>query len=244
MTIKQSSLTNKFMLSGLLLVGLTSQIAASLSHDSKINCYKTQRDGSWKYLEYIFVVKPANELKQASSNAQAFMAVAGALFLARTSIYKFINPTVKPEVAAVETDKPTLESISVKKFLSDLNKPKDAPFDLATYLAGLAISGVVYQSYCSCVESSIRMSTMTKFLQNWSTHRSNVPEEFAVAFDELSAYYSDNQDSITNEQLDEMFEIIQHLIEHSFEKRYAKAKDLDILGTFKTFTEIGKNLKG
>ncbi|MCX5924630.1 MAG: hypothetical protein NTZ68_04370, partial [Candidatus Dependentiae bacterium] len=198
MTIKQSSLTNKFMLSGLLLVGLTSQIAASLSHDSKINCYKTQRDGSWKYLEYIFVVKPANELKQASSNAQAFMAVAWSIFFARTTMYKFINPKSKPEAVEVKVAKDeTLVETALSEILKELKEfkekaktTKETTVDLATYLAGLAISGVAYQSYCNSVESSIRINTMTKFLQNWSTHRSNVPEEFAVAFDELSAYYS------------------------------------------------------
>ncbi len=85
---------------------------------------------------------------------------------------------------------------------------------------------------------------MIKFLQNWPKYRSYVPDEFVAAFDELAQYYNDHQHSMTNEQINEMFEIIQHLIEHYFEKRYPKAKDVDLLGTFKTFTDIGKNLKG
>jgi len=236
MTIKQISLANKFMLSGLLLAGISSQTLPSLSTDSKITCYKTQRDGSWKYLEYIFVVKPANELKQASNQAQAFMAVAWSIFFARTTISNFINPQSKPAVV--------VEKVAKNETNTEEGKGKPAPFDLAGHLAGLAVSGVAYQSYCSYVESSIRMNTMTKFLNDWDTHRSHVPEEFAVAFDELAKYYFANQYSVTNQQLDEMFEIIQHLVEHTFEKRYPKAKDLDILGTFKTFTDISKNLKG
>ncbi|MFA5998834.1 MAG: hypothetical protein WC747_02370 [Candidatus Babeliales bacterium] len=257
MTVKQCSLGSKFMLSGLLLAGITSQIVPSLSTDSKIKCYETQRDSSWKYLEYLFVVKPANELKQASSNAQAFMAIAGALFLARTGICNFINPQSKPVVvkAAVEPIKHVTNTEEILLFhtnkeIDKINKEtakgstREASFDLAGHLAGLVISGVAYQSYCGYIESNIRMNTMIKFLENWSTHRSHVPEEFAAAFDELAASYSANQNSLTNEQLNEMFEIIQHLVEHTFEKRYPKAKDLDILGTFKTFTDIGKNLKG
>jgi len=204
------------MLSGLLLACLTSQTVPNLSTDSKIKCYESQRDSSWKYLEYLFIVQPANELKQASNNTQAFMAIAGAVIMARS--------TISNCVFSKKGDTP--------------------PFDLSANIAGLVISGVAYQSYCSYLESSIRMSTMIKFLENWSTHRSHVPEEFAAAFDELATSLSANQNSVTNEQLNEMFEIIQHLIEHTFEKRYTKAKDLDILGTFKTFTDIGKNLKG
>ena len=249
MSIKQYSITNSaantFMLSSLLLAGFTSQTLPDLSINSTIECYKTQRDGSWKYLEYIFMVQPANELKQASSKAQAFMAVAGALLLARTSIYNFINPQEKPAEQPVK-DNTEIES-ALTCILKDLKKSKTSKenaFDLAGHLAGLVISGVAYQTYCGYIESTIRMNTMIKFLENWSAHRNNVPEELVATFDEVAAYYNAHDNSITDEQLNAMLEIIQHLIEHSFEKRYPKAKDVDFLGTFKTFTDIGKNLKG
>lgn len=229
MTIKQRSLTKTFMLSGLLIAGFTSQTFPSLSTESKIDCYKNQRDGSWKYLEYIFIVQPANELKQASSKILACMAVAGALIMARTSIsnawnkFAFLNqttPTITP---------PTKPG-------ADAGAPS---FDLPANFAGFILSTVAYNAYYAKLESNIRINTMIKFLENWSTHRSHVPDEFATAFNELAAYYQEN--SLSDEQISEMFEIIQHLIEHSFEKRYPKSKEVDVLATVKTITDIGKN---
>ncbi|HSW77161.1 MAG TPA: hypothetical protein VLG50_08950 [Candidatus Saccharimonadales bacterium] len=230
MSIKQNVFINSFLFT--MFLGISSQTIPSLSIDSKIECYKNQRDGARQLLEYLFIAQPANELKQASSKAQVYMILAGALFMARTSIYDSIYGQNQPKGSFVTTS-----GNSTKGDNSNA-------FNLAANLAGLAVSGITYQAYCNYLESNIRKNTMIKFLQNWPKYRSYVPDEFVAAFDELAQYYNDNHNSVTDEQINEMFEIIQHLIEHYFEKRYPKAKDVDLLGTFKTFTDIGKNLKG
>ena len=87
---------------------------------------------------------------------------------------------------------------------------------------------------------------LVSFLKNWSLHKENVPTSLIPVFDELSELFNASKDkTFSSEDVNAIFEVIQHLIEHEFSNRYEskdKKKDADMLGMFKTITDIGKNL--
>ncbi|OGB86079.1 hypothetical protein A3J41_03215 [candidate division TM6 bacterium RIFCSPHIGHO2_12_FULL_38_8] len=116
--------------------------------------------------------------------------------------------------------------------------------DIPTLIAsGLVIAAGGYAYLCS-LEKSIKRETLLKFLSNWEHHKQYLPAEFVTAFDELAAYVQ-AKGNLSNAQIGEIFELVQHYIEHCFEKRYPKEKkSLDMLGSLKTITDIGKNVAG
>lgn len=176
-------------------------------------------EAAFKYLEYLFIEQPANALKGYSQKA-----LAAALTVVTTGIlsrpYWAQAPVQKIEVG--------IETISAA-----------------------LLGSVVYHMYIAQVEKSIKKATLVKFLENWNHHRQHIPTQLVPIFDELaSAYNNSNRKAprvpkvISQTQIDQIFEIIQHLIEHEFAKRYEKdkAKSADTLGMLKTITEINKNL--
>jgi uncharacterized surface protein with fasciclin (FAS1) repeats len=116
------------------------------------------------------------------------------------------------------------------------------PTDNATLIAsGMLCMAAGYSYYCS-LESRLKSEILVNFLKNWSYHRQFLPDDFTSAFDELAAYQQDGK-TFSNDQLKEIFELVLHYVEHTFEKRYPKEKKSpDLLASVKTITEIGKNL--
>lgn len=114
--------------------------------------------------------------------------------------------------------------------------------DIPTLIAsGLVIAAGGY-AYLGKLEKSIKRETLLKFLSNWAHHKKYLPAEFTAAFDELAVHVQ-AKNSLSDAQIGEIFELVQHYIEHCFGKRYPKEKkSLDMLGSLKTITEIGKNL--
>lgn len=202
------------MISAFLLTSLQSSMFPGLSLDAQVACYDQQTDGSWKYLEYVFIVQPTNKINAISNNAVAAIATTSSLFLA----YNWANT-------------PTAGSQS---------------FNLMPHLAATGLTKVLYDAYCARANSEIKAGTMKSFLANWNAHREYVPKDFAIAFDELANIYNTNPENLSDKTINEMFEIITHLIEHSFSKRYEKekTKGFDLLNAIKTTTDIGKNLGG
>lgn len=178
-------------------------------------------EAAFKYLEYLFIVQPANTLKAHSQTtlAAAFTAVTTAI-LSRP--YWAQAPVQKIEVG--------IETISAA-----------------------LLGSVAYHMYMARVDKSIKKATLVKFLENWEHHRQHIPTQLIAIFDELATEYNySNRKAprspkvISQAQVDQIFEIVQHLIEHEFSKRYEKdkTKDADTLGMIKTITEINKNLGG
>lgn len=117
--------------------------------------------------------------------------------------------------------------------------------DITTVAASiLALTG--FDAYSSCKETEIKKDALIKFIANWEFHKQFVPTCLISAFDELAAAFDASKDkTFSNKDVNSIFEVIQHLIEHEFSKRYEKEKkkDTDTLGLFKAITDISKNLK-
>jgi len=111
-------------------------------------------------------------------------------------------------------------------------------------ISAALLGSVVYHMYIAQVEKSIKRTTLVKFLENWTHHRQHVPTQLIPVFDELARTFNRSSKALSQAHVDQIFEIIQHLIEHEFAKRYEKdkAKSADTLGMIKTITEINKNL--
>ncbi len=107
--------------------------------------------------------------------------------------------------------------------------------------SGMLCMAAGYVYYCS-FENKVKHDTLVNFLKNWFHHRQYLPDDFTTAFDELAAYQQDGK-TFSNNQVTEIFELVLHYIEHTFEKRYPKEKKSpDLLASVKTITEIGKNM--
>lgn len=113
--------------------------------------------------------------------------------------------------------------------------------DNSTLIAsGMLCVATGYYLY-NIAEHLVKSETLVTFLKNWSHHRQFLPDDFTTAFDELAAYQADGK-SFSAAQVNEIFELVLHYIEHTFEKRYPKEKkSQDLLSSVKTITEIGKN---
>lgn len=197
---------------------------SDLSKEAVSACYEDGINSEWKYLEYVFVVQPTNSLNSAAKTVHVTtLTIAAALFLAKDQIYNYLTDYKK---------------------VDDKGALKGYPVDGPSAIAAVVLCGAGCYAYVSKLEASIKKQTLINFLNNWSHHRNYIPTELIAAFDELAAdFQASTHKNFTNAQVNEIFEIIQHLLEHMFEKRYAKdKKDGDMLGSLKTITEIGKNL--
>ncbi len=195
---------------------------SQISIEEVAQCYdQNPETDQWKYLELYFIVEPNNQIQAASMSLSVKIgAFVSGLFLATRAIpsKQIIVPgkinDVTMEVARVTVDPSTLITTSI----------------LAA-AAGFWYSGLT--------ELEIKKNTLTSFLKNWSYHRNFIPKELVPAFDQLATY----QSTINDQDVIKLFTIIQHLIEHTFTKRYPKEKkSTDLLGAIKTITDIGKNI--
>lgn len=195
------------------ILATTSLSFAKLSEDAISDCFSTQLDGAAKYLEYHFIFQPNNKLQALQTNLAVSIGASAAAALL------------------------TLKAVSTS---TSQENSKTTP-DNASLIASGMICGAVGYIYYSWAESNIKAEILVNFLKNWAHHRQFLPEDFVTAFDELAAYQADGK-TFSTAQINEIFELVLHFIEHSFEKRYPKEKKSpDLLGQLKTITEIGKN---
>jgi len=229
--------TQKFLTKKMLVLAFLATASVSfpkLSNDVVSNCYETQREGQWKYLEYLFVVQPNNSLQASAKKLQAVsLTSAAALFLTKNQIYQLVTGSKETETTAKATGPDGKEE-----------KAKGLAFDGPTAIASGVLCIAAYYAYFCKIERAVKKETIINFLKNWSHHRKYVPQELVPAFDELAAGFAlSKTKNFTESQVNEIFEIVQHLLEHCFDKRYSKdKKDGDMISTLKTITEIGKNL--
>lgn len=193
---------------------LSGSIEPNLSPKALTECYEG-RDSSFKYLEFIFIEQPKNQLKEAIRSVQTSMIAILTAAVLSSQYY-----TAKPDTDFIKSN----PSIS---------------------FGVLGLGKIVYDLYNDYLDQSIKKAQLIKFLNNWDFHRQYIPTQLTTAFDELAqAYASSKSKTLTTQQVSEIFAVIQHLIEHEFAKRYEKdkMKDADTLSIMKTVTEIKKNL--
>ena len=155
------------------------------------------------------------------------------------------QPTNKLQAAQMNITMGIGSAAAVALLMAKLNIKDENTYkayvDNSTLIAsGMLCVATGYYLY-NTVENLIKSEILVNFLKNWSHHRQFLPEDFTTAFDELAAYQADGK-TFTTAQVDEIFELVLHYIEHTFEKRYPKEKKSpDLLSSVKTITEIGKN---
>lgn len=191
----------------------TSFTKQAISNEAVAQAYDKTTDAGFKYVEYLFIVQPANKLKDASKTA---------LTAILTSVTTAI--LARPYVC---TSAPKLE------------------IDISTISAAL-LGSVAYNWYLGQQEAVIKKETLISFLKDYAYHRQYIPVQLQPAFDEISNNIAVAKiHGFSKAHIEQIFEIIQHLVEHEFAKRYEKdkVKDADSLGMLKTITDISKNLK-
>ena len=217
------------------------QVSASLSLESQHACY--QEDNGWKFLEYTFVEQPKNQLNAAQANATTALLVLGAASLWYKDILNMVGktfdlPSLKQEKTQTIWHPVTLTD-GTTGYKEDRKVP---PFNLASSISTVTVSLAIYQAYSSYLKCQIKRQTLVNFLSNWESNQNFVPKELVPAFNELA---QKNIKKLSNANISQIFDIIQHLLEHTFSNRYkADSKSTDMLSTIKTFTDIGKNIVG
>lgn len=219
----------KLSLSALVFMSLAANINSNqLSNEALVEAYQG-KDSEWKYIEFLFIEKPKAAL---NSYAQKVRAIGLGLVAGTILTAKLVEKTTP----ATQTGSEKKPADNVSKILSDL------PVVFSAGVLGL----ISFDSITSYIDASIKHDTLVNFLKDWDFHKEYVPASLIPAFDELAtAFESSENQTFTADQVNSIFEVIQHLIEHEFSKRYEKdkKKDSDTLGIVKTITDISKNLK-
>ena len=206
----------RLSLSTILILGLTQAIHPGLSNTAVSEAYKG-KNGDWQYIELIFIEQPKNKLAAfvQKVRAIAFTVICGSLLSTKIT--------------------------TIKNQTFDASK---LTFDLPTISAGI-LGLISFEALTNYMDASIKHDALVKFLKDWNFHKQYVPTSLIPIFDELAAAFNNStRKTFSNEEVNAIFEIVQHLIEHEFSKRYEKdkKKDADTLGMFKTITDISKNL--
>lgn len=189
-----------------------------LSEEAVIASYQ-QDDGAWKYVEFLCIVQPKNQLNKYINHGYGAFGGIGALYL-------------------------------IKNYFQDTKIDYDASkknfFEKALLgVAAATATKTIYDFFTCYMKRSIRKETLQNILHKWNVHRPHFPSALIPCFDELHALYADQGDDMLNDMLvSEVFELIQHHIEHFFDKRYKQEEEKKegALPTFKTITDVWKNL--
>ncbi|MBP9764996.1 hypothetical protein KBD08_01535 [Candidatus Babeliales bacterium] len=171
------------------------------------------------------------------------------------SAFKFLEYTfieqVREQVESLTTQvQAGLFSVGTLGFLGYNSVQKDDTTKIGaqtTILVSLVAKFIVYDTYVNYVKNKVQTATLINFLKNWETHRAYIPTQFQDLFDELAtAYANSTNKTISAQDVQKVYSIIQHLIEHEFAKRYEKdkIKAADTLNLTKTITDIAKNSFG
>jgi len=251
---KQSHFTLTIMLSVLFTALTPSTTFTDISLQAQNECYKDNRDG-WKYVEFLLIEQPKHQLDGALAQAQATLVALGALVILKNDIYtlvapyfknkntvvsekpKYIKALMQNEAIDEETNEKRINYVEIEQPKTD----KADKFDIKTSVAQITIGKLVYDAYANYMKKSIQKTTLVNFLKNLETYQNHIPSELVPAFSELAT----RKDNLTDSEVAQVFEIIQHLLEHTFSGRYkTDAKSPDVLGTLKTFSDLGKNFNG
>lgn len=209
-----------YKVSALMLLSIAAeQVCAheQLSNSAIISTYQGT-DGSWKYLEYLFVVQPNHKIQTSTQHALGFLGATGAATLTASYAQQ-------------------LPQYSMSK-----NMINDIVFALSLFATGSAS----YNYFLCHTKRKVYKETLKNILDNWSTHRKHLPIQFIDCLDELYVSYQEHAEAIlTTEMVTQVFELIQHHIEHNFESRYKKdeVKHETALSNVKSLSEIMNNLR-
>lgn len=212
---------------------ITSQVQATLSDAVIVQCYEG-RDSQYKYLEYLFVYEPAQRIKAHGQWVASTLLAAVPAYI----VGKHLNATVIKDYCNKSSD------VSEKTPTSN-TKSAFTGIDAALFGATIVLTKVVfYDMYMAQFEKSVKKETLINFLKNIDFHKKHIPTQLVPAFEELAQAAAEKNYALTNDQVVEIYTIINHLLEHEFAKRYEKEKDkgFDALGFVKTITDIKKNL--
>ncbi|MBI2353346.1 hypothetical protein HYV11_03855 [Candidatus Dependentiae bacterium] len=176
-------------------------------------------DGQWQNLEYLFVIKPEKELNHFIEQSFSILGIAGAGILLK---YFIVDSTNNKQ----EESNGRIKSIIL-------------------IASGLAVSKTIYDTFISHAKQEINKKIIFHILNHWDLYRLHFPEQFIAYFDELANQHKLQEDELlTPEFVFEIFELVNHHLEHHFESRYKKElpKSLSHFETFKNSAEVWKNL--
>lgn len=193
---------------------------AQMSEKAVISTYQST-NGPWQNLEYLFVIKPENELNRFIERSFAALGIIGAGML--TKYFIFDGSDSKQTVFS--------KNSQIKNII--------------VVLSSLSTGKALYNFITSQAKRNIQEKTLLNFLKQWDLYRLHMPSSLIEYFDELALQYqAKGKELLTSELIYEVFELVQHHIEHHFEARYKKGepKALTNIETFKNCIEMWKNL--
>lgn len=211
-------------LSFALFLGTNISFAHAISEKSVISTYQGV-NGPWQLLEYLFITKTQNELELFQKHSFAGLGIAGASFLAKSLLFD------KQETQATNNN-------------GNVTKQKNPIKSILTIFSVFA-AGKTAHNYSTCiVKRRIQHKTLVSILSQWEMYRSNFPTSLVEFFDELAETYVNSCENVlTDAVVGEIFQLINHHIEHHFEGRYKKSepKSMNMMDALKGGTDIWKN---
>lgn len=176
------------------------------------------KDNGWKYVEFLFNVEPKDFLNKKLSQKQASLALIASIIA----------------LSYIPAD------YCVKHYLKG--------FDIKNYSYPLSFAALLlitryYMEYATNNQLQSKYQVLFEVISEWPSFRTVFPDELTPLFDELYYLYEiNNKDEFFDLAANTLL-IIQHNLEHIFEKRYTNNKaEVDALSTVKTITDIRKNI--
>lgn len=213
--------SKKITLSILILSTIGSgKFTMTLSDNSYAECYKG-KNSEYCYLEFYFIEQLKNSLNKQIDKTRASLLI-GITSAILANGYLKNNTNVLGKILNFEPQ-----------------------INLNTIAASL-LSLTTFNIYNSYQEAQIKHDILVKFIANWEFHRQYVPTCLIPAFNELAnAFNASATKTFSTEDVNAIFTVIQHLLEHEFSSRYTKEtkQESNTIDIFKTITEISKNLK-
>jgi len=204
------------------MLGCTVTANAQLSDQATLSTYQNP----WKYLEYLLVVKPQNELSRLTEHSFAAIGGLGAITIGK----EYFCDKAKDD----------------KKSKNDTVSKPDPVKYIYLALSALAAGKAAYGLFNCVAKRYIYKNALADFLKKWDTHRPYMPTSFVECFDELALMHQAQGNAmLTSSLVADVFELVQHHIEHHFENRYKKpeSKSVDPIESFKNCTEVWANFK-
>lgn len=214
-----------------LLLGINNSSINTMSEKAIISTYQSV-NGPWQLLEYIFISNVQNKIDQFQKHSFATLGIAGTAFL--TNLFLF---------GKENNQKPN----SSNKELSNIEKTdsKKSIQNIMTILSTFTAGKTAY-NYTTCiVKRNIQHKTLINVLKKWELYRENFPTTLVDFFDDLAETYKNNGETFfTSSIVSEIFELINHHIEHHFDARYKKSeqKSINTMEALKSCTDIWKSL--
>ena len=188
----------------------------TLSDEAIIATYQG-KDSAWQYLEYKFIIEPNNKINYIMRHAST-----GTGFLGAATLGCKLLTNKHPE-------------LSSKNLLNNL---------VITF-SSLATFHSIYNFIHCYIKRMVKQQTLEEILQNWDIHRKYFPIQFIDTLDELFTLYQEHGKSALNTtNVCQLFNLIEHHLEHHFTDRYKKDKTTENqFANLKSLTEVLSNLK-